>query len=108
MKSVSDVFADEYINLSEKIKKNLLGIVLFDFFPYLCARDWASDPFPDMKYKKRYAYLVDENLRNFQMSKDGIVVLTFCVSCYITTSARWVFSGPSSKTWLHGSSRFLH
>ena len=26
--------------------------------------------------KRRYAYLVDENLRNFQMSKDSIVVLT--------------------------------
>lgn len=30
---------------------------------------------PDI-LKKRHAYLVDENLRNFQMSKDSIVALT--------------------------------
>ena len=33
------------------------------------------------------------------MSKDGIVVLTHIAWAAITTSAHWVFSGPSFGTW---------
>lgn len=37
--------------------------------------------------KKRYAYLVIGNLRNFQMSKDSIVVLTHIAWAAIVVSA---------------------
>lgn len=95
------------VNFISQMKKTFLCRRFSDNYGYLCNVDWGNPCPGHIGNKKRYAYLVDENLRNFQMSKDSIVVLTCCVSCYITTSARWVFSGPSSKTWLHGSSRFL-
>ncbi|NBH93143.1 hypothetical protein D1638_11085 [Muribaculaceae bacterium Z1] len=42
------------------------------------------------KKKKRYAYLVSENVGNFQSSKDSIVVLTRIAWAAIVTSAQMV------------------
>lgn len=45
------------------------------------------------KNKKRYAYLVSENLRNFRQSKDSIVVLTRIAWAAIVTSAHRLSQG---------------
>ena len=56
-------------------------------FLYFCIRTEATLSKTYEKKKKRYAYLVVENVGNFQMSKDGIVVLTHIAWAAITTSA---------------------
>ena len=56
-------------SVSKKMPRN---DAITKIFFYLCF--WS---YPTRNIlKKRYAYLVDENLRNFQMSKDSIVALT--------------------------------
>ena len=56
--------------------------------------------------KKRYAYLVDENLRNFQKVQglhNGSTRIAWTV---ISIFVLWVFSGPSSTAW-HSRPRFF-
>ncbi len=49
-------------------------------------------PFHDIHKKKRYAFLVIENVGNFQIVyKSGIVVLTFLRGAAISLSVHWVF-----------------
>ena len=74
----------------------LQSVVLRSFVPLLVLKAQkilkfnSTEQFLDnyiKKKKKRYAYLVVENVGNFQMSKDGIVVLTHIAWAAITTSA---------------------
>ena len=67
-------------------------------FYYICTQ--MGKPVKDIVEKKRYAYLVVENLRNLRrIYKDGIVVLTLSVGCYYYICIFQVFSGPSTKVW---------
>lgn len=58
------------------------------------------------KYKKRYAYLVSENVGNFRPSKDSIVVLTRIAWTAIVTSAQMVSYDLHLRRSIVGS-RFL-
>ena len=58
------------------------------------------------KNKKRYAYLVSENVGNFQPSKDSIVVLTHIAWATIVTSAQMVSYDLHLRRGIVGS-RFL-
>ena len=60
-----------------------------------------------LKNKKRYAYLVSENLRNFHSSKDSIVVLTRIAWAAIVTSAHWLSQGHHLRRGIVGS-RFFY
>ena len=59
------------------------------------------------KNKKRYAYLVSENLRNFRQSKDSIVVLTRIAWAAIVTSASKVSYDHQQRRGIVGSRFFI-
>ncbi len=58
-------------------------------------------------YSKRYAYLVVENVGNFQNEQGWHSGSHAMAWAAITTSAHWVFLRPSTKTW-HSSTTLLH
>ena len=56
---------------------------------------------------KRYAYLVDENVGNFQrVQGEHSGSHAIGVGCYIHICTQGIFLRPSSKTW-HTDPRFL-
>ena len=59
------------------------------------------------KKKKRYAYLVVENVGNFQMSKDDIVVLTHIAWAAITISVIKGFLRTFTQRRGHAVPRFV-
>jgi hypothetical protein len=63
-----------------------LGTYYYDFFVILCWIETTPSNTYEKK-KKRYAYLVLENVGNFQLGyKDGIVVLTHIAWAAIVAS----------------------
>ena len=76
-------------------------------FLYFCIRIGATLSKTYEKKKKRYAYLVLENVGNFQIRcKDSIVVLTLIAWAAIVTSASMVSYDLQVKSVAY-SSRFL-
>ena len=58
--------------------------------------------------KKRYAHLIDENLRNFQISKDSIVALTLQAWAAISPHLLIRFSQDLHLKRGIAAPRFLH
>ncbi|TGX98523.1 hypothetical protein E5355_18280 [Bacteroides muris (ex Afrizal et al. 2022)] len=52
--------------------------------------EYGATRIQDIDNQKRYAYLVSENVGNFRLSKDSIVVLTYIAWAAIVTSAQMV------------------
>ena len=57
--------------------------------------------------RKRYVYLLSENLRNFQLSKDSIVVLTHIAWAAIVASAHRQSQGLHLRRDIAGSRFFF-